>query len=57
MAYNTSVQLTTAFTPPYLMFGQQACIPVDVMFGSSPVSDMLQSVYARYTEIILDHCP
>ena len=46
MAYNTSVQPTTGFKPFYLMFGWQACIPVDVMFGSSPVADMSQSDYA-----------
>ena len=45
MAYNTSVQLTTGFTPFYLMFCWQACIQLDVMFESSPVTDMSQSFY------------
>ena len=37
MAYDTSVQPTTGFTPFYLMFSRQARIPIDVMFGSSSV--------------------
>ena len=37
MAYNTSIQPTTGLLLFYLMFGQQAHIPVDVMYGSPVV--------------------
>ena len=39
MAYNTSTQATTGFTPFYLMFSREARMPLDMMLGhpnSSP---------------------
>ena len=37
MAYRSSVQTTTGFTPHYLMFGREMRIPVDIMFGPPPI--------------------
>ena len=42
LAYNTSVQPTTGFTPFFLMYGRQAKLPVDIMYGD-PESDVTTS--------------
>ena len=34
MAYNTSINPTTGFSPSFLMFGRQARMPIDVVYGS-----------------------
>ena len=49
MAYNTSVQSSTGFTPFYLMFGRQARLPIGIIYGTSTPENEGQGVgqYAK----------
>ena len=46
MAYNTSIQRSTGFTPFYLMFGREARLPVDLMYSSCPDEPQTPITYA-----------
>lgn len=60
LAYNTSVNPTTGYTPFYLMFGRQVRMPVDIMYGSpNPpttsvpqyVADLRSGLEAAYNQV------
>ena len=46
MAYNTSIHPTTGFTPFYLMFGRQAKLPVELMYGTPEPEPQSSTEYA-----------
>ena len=46
LAYNTSTQSTTGFSPFFMMFGREARLPVDLIYGQSPTPPAMVNTHA-----------
>ena len=55
LAYRTSVQESTKFTPFRLMFGREIQLPVDVIFGGGPVPGENYLEYVSHLRTRLEH--
>ena len=54
MAYNVSVQASTSFVPFLLMFGHQARLPVDLIYGKPAGDKVSPQDYATHLKFRLE---
>lgn len=53
MAYNTSVHASTGYTPYYLLFGHEARLPIDLLYGTKKPQPQSVQDYAAHLKTSL----
>ena len=54
IAYNTSIHATTGYSPFFLMYGREAHLPVDMVYGTQPPVSSTVDNYAQKSRKLLE---
>ena len=55
MAYNTSIQPTTGYSPYFLMFGWKARLPIDIMYGIGQADNFSVDRFVNDVSVVLEN--
>ena len=55
MAYNTSIQPTTGYSPFFLMFGRKARLPIDIMYGTGQADNFSVDRFVNDVSVVLEN--
>ena len=55
MAYSTSIQPTTGYSPFFLMFGRKARLPIDIMYGTGQADNFSVDRFINDVSVVLEN--